>query len=561
MRAALKPKVEWVKQRCNAALRASAISLFLLPSAATPLWAQDLVAIILGNDHGIPERDAQSDADTRAVASGLFRAGFEVLNGYNPSPDDVPRGVFSPTTLVIFYSGPVIVSGNDLFLPSDGWTPPRPPRDLRQDPDSAELPPEPSSAWEPLAQDGDLMRSGQTAQIPGWALSKLVSDPFGMSADEVIILIETCHGSDQSIAAPELPQTGAGVFVAYAASSLDCAAALNAGVRLTDFVVRAAATVGQDFAQVLQSEPDIVTLGQPIAPLVFRPGDPGAPPSSSADAAAGGSTNTSAATVTVQGVDSSSLLTAVTQGIPSGATGTGISNGFGGGATQPAVLRDPGFPRPSIIVGLIRPESEPLSDLADDEGSATMEDDTAEPVVAVPVDEDDSDILGTATGGEDVPAVVFDPSNRAAREDLRDSNPDLFTIYLDQGSFDPQDGDFATALQTELRDMNCYRFGIDGDWGPRSRGAIRSYYTELNRAGVESAGEAATQEVFRVVLANGPVRCPDPVFQTRDTPRQPTPPRPSAPVVSSPVPDTSSSSSQQPTTNTQTINPRILIDR
>lgn len=528
-----------VGARWAAALRAGAVSLLLLASAGQPLVAQERLAIVLGNDHGIAARDAQSDADTRAVASALFRAGFDVLNGYNPSPDDVPRGGASLTSLVIFYSGPVMASGDDLFLPSDGWTPPV----AQSGADGSELSAAPPEASGTLTQDAD------PAPIPGWTLSGLVADPFGMAADEVIILIETCHGPDQSIAAPDLPQTDAGVFVAFAASTLDCAAALNAGVRLTDFVVRAAATTGEDVAQVLQAEPDILTLGQPMAPLVFLPGDPSRPPSAPAAGAA------RPATVTARTAETATLRAVATQAIPTAATGPGVSSGFGGGATQPAVLRGDGFPRPSIIVGLIRPDPEPLSDLPEDDGPADTEDQTPDDVVAVPLDEDGGDLVGTAQGGEDVPAVAFDPGDRAAREVLRANSPDLFALYLDQGSFDPPDGDFATALQIELRDMNCYRFGIDGDWGPGSRSAIRSYYAELNRAGVASAGEAATQEVFRVVLANGPVRCPDPVVQPRATPTPPTP------TVRTPAPVAPAPSTPEPVAPARPINPRDLIIR
>ncbi|WP_148043644.1 hypothetical protein [Paracoccus methylarcula] len=132
-------------------------------------------------------------------------------------------------------------------------------------------------------------------------------------------------------------------------------------------------------------------------------------------------------------------------------------------AAEPIATRRPGGPEPSIIVG----------DLA----------------VLVAAD---------ARGPLGLP--------HQAREALRQRDPAMFNRLLSRGAFDPDGAQVVAAIQTELARMNCYKGGIDGDWGAGSASALRRYFE------ARGAGQAAPSPeigLYRAMIRDEAVQCPD----------------------------------------------------
>ncbi len=147
------------------------------------------------------------------------------------------------------------------------------------------------------------------------------------------------------------------------------------------------------------------------------------------------------------------------------------------------------LPAPSIIVGLI--------------GGVTEAAFAPEPA---PADADGDPIN-----------IAYD--NLAARKALRDQNRELFVSLLDSGAFDPPEEALKVALQTELKAMNCYRMGIDGDWGRGSQRSVREYYEELGQDAPSVLD--ATIALFRDIVRNDTVQCPTPVVAPPQPPKKP----------------------------------------
>ncbi|MFL4472318.1 hypothetical protein ACERZ8_21430 [Tateyamaria armeniaca] len=146
-----------------------------------------------------------------------------------------------------------------------------------------------------------------------------------------------------------------------------------------------------------------------------------------------------------------------------------------------------GLPQPSIIIGLIAPGQEEEFGL-------------------------ESLLPGT------VDAMGFALDDLAAREALRESDPEMFRRLIEEGHLDPGSDELNRVLQIELSRMNCYRSGIDGAWGPGSRRSVGEYFEQL--ASVDWPDQAPTQELFRAIMLNGDVACPTPVAAA---PRRTTP--------------------------------------
>ncbi|MEM6371396.1 MAG: hypothetical protein AAF727_01260 [Pseudomonadota bacterium] len=157
------------------------------------------------------------------------------------------------------------------------------------------------------------------------------------------------------------------------------------------------------------------------------------------------------------------------------------------GATPAAARVAVGLPQPSIIIGLIAPGQE------DEFGLESL-------------------LPGT------VEELGFSLDDLAAREALRDSDPDLFARLVQEGHLDLASAELPRALQTELARMNCYRSRIDGDWGRGSRRSVGEYFDQL--ASVDWPDQAPTNDLLRAILLNGDVACPTPVAAA---PRTPTP--------------------------------------
>lgn len=148
------------------------------------------------------------------------------------------------------------------------------------------------------------------------------------------------------------------------------------------------------------------------------------------------------------------------------------------GATPVAARVSAGLPSPSIIVGVIAPGQEEVFGL---------------------------ETLLPAT----VEQVGFPLDDLTAREEMRESDPDMFRRLVEEGHLDPEPDTLNRALQIELARMNCYRSGIDGAWGPGSRRSVGEYYAQL--ASVDWPDAAPTNELLRSIIMNGDVACPTPV--------------------------------------------------
>lgn len=94
---------------------------------------------------------------------------------------------------------------------------------------------------------------------------------------------------------------------------------------------------------------------------------------------------------------------------------------------------------------------------------------------------------------------------REVRDRIRQIDSVFFAMMLDEGRFDPAEGQYAAAIQTELSQMNCYDGSVDGSWGNGSLAALRRYFSTLGQA---QAGTAPSPELYRQIATNDSVRCP-----------------------------------------------------
>jgi hypothetical protein len=156
----------------------------------------------------------------------------------------------------------------------------------------------------------------------------------------------------------------------------------------------------------------------------------------------------------------------------------------GAAAPAPAVFRatpgENGLPAPSILVGFVTEEGEPV----------------IEPEITAPAIVE-SPVAGSGLSYEDLDA----------RNEMRTADPDLFVSLVESGAFDPPDTELARAIQTELARMNCYRSTIDGLWGPGSRRSVAGYYEQV---GGTTPSQDPDIRIFRAIITSEDIRCPDP---------------------------------------------------
>jgi hypothetical protein len=445
------------------------------------------LAVVLSNDVGAEAADAQAVADSGAVAERLFFEDYEVVRRANPIPARLPQIGLAPEIMLIYYSGPVRQAGDDLFLPAEGWTPPAEPRE-------AAAPP--LSEGAPAATDGDAPPPAAFFEgVPGWFLSDLMADPFGVRARRLVVLLETCHAGAPAPALPRPVIGGSDRVLVMPAADADCAGQAASGTRLTDTLLAAAEGTGPGLDARLDDAGLFFRTPGAVLPQIFAPSRAGA-----AVPSGGATVQSVEPQVFAPAAGEAELIRVAAEGssppfeggqrdgggqsaggFRSGG-GLGDGGGFGFGGAQPAAGPLAGRPRPSIIVGLILQEPS----------------------------ESDGRIGETVPDGEDeaVAATPLDLSDREARLAFRAENQALFETLVRQGQLDPADGDFETAIQIELAASNCYRAGIDGIWGAGSRGAVTAYFEEL---GQPAPSVEATAEVLRAVLIGGPVACPTPV--------------------------------------------------
>lgn len=142
-----------------------------------------------------------------------------------------------------------------------------------------------------------------------------------------------------------------------------------------------------------------------------------------------------------------------------------------------------GLPLPSIIVGYPEEVVEATFDVVDD----------GEGLVA------GAEVA--AVGGSE---ITYD--NVALRRDFAENNRELYLSLVESGAFDPPQAQMAVALQTELKRMNCYTAGIDGDWGRGSRASVGRYYEQIDGT---APSQDPTLEIWRQMMLKDDVRCPD----------------------------------------------------
>ncbi|CTQ33352.1 hypothetical protein [Jannaschia rubra] len=115
---------------------------------------------------------------------------------------------------------------------------------------------------------------------------------------------------------------------------------------------------------------------------------------------------------------------------------------------------------------------------------------------------------GALAIGPDGEPIAWD--NLAAREAMRREDAEAFARLVEDGAFDPPDGLMARALQIELARMNCYRTGIDGQWGRGSAASVRRY---VEAGGSPPPDDAPTAALWRHLIAADDVACPTPAPQ------------------------------------------------
>jgi hypothetical protein len=117
-------------------------------------------------------------------------------------------------------------------------------------------------------------------------------------------------------------------------------------------------------------------------------------------------------------------------------------------------------------------------------------------------------VLGrTPTLLEAVAPPVTDWRDSAARAQQKLADPAAYATLVAAGGFDPPEAELAVALQTVLSEQECYRGGIDGQFGGGSRAALTRYF---ETAGLDGVGQDATIAVWRQVIAGPVVVCPAP---------------------------------------------------
>ena len=329
------------------------------------------------------------------------------------------------------------------------------------------------------------MLMGQGGGDPRGAIGPLLARLASSGTTELVLLVEDCSGGPGFPGRLQAPQVPTGLSLFFAASSgtaPDCPAA---PARLTD-------RLGQLRDGSLQDGLAGLWTGATSLPSLTLSAP--TPPSAAQVNVVEGDV-IQIAPVAVSAVSATEVI-----------AGTSVEPNL---ATEPAAatsappvesavfrpLRDEdilaipvaaGMPRPSIIVGLIRPpEPEP------------------EP---------------------EPPQIAWD--DLPAREALRTSDPAGFQALVEAGALDPPPEVLASALQTELQRSGCYTAAVDGDWGNGSRRAVDRF---AEAASVTPITREAEPGLYRQILLAGPVQCPVPVAE-------PAPARTATPRAADPAP-------------------------
>ncbi len=477
----------------------------LIVAYGMPAFAQDRVAIVVSSDAGAAPTESMRK-DAFALSESLFGMGFAVTRMENPDAATLTRtlqGIPKDATALLFFSGSARPDGPETMLVT-GPTP------------------------VPLSATLAALQSGGRA--------------------EALVFLDTCPAPD-AVLPPPAPAPG--VFLAMpAAPGTTCAAdapsmaqemlsrITTPGMALTEqfpaseavpgpgvwvqtglntpFTFRAATSstvlTAADYQMLDALSPEdrdkMLTLWSEAGIVVDVAG---ARPAQAAPPAGGVITAAPASPVIVQNAGVISPVQAVVSPIVAGSEVQGEALAVL--AAAPAAPRSTaarpvpgagGLPQPSIILG----EQETLASLA-------LPDEPEVP-----------------------PVQQLDYTDIDARNALKASDAAGYAELITAGAYDPPPEQLAFAVQTELARMNCYTRSIDGDWGNGSRRALQLYFDTLQ---VAATTQEPTVEVFRQLLTDDSVACPDvvapaPVAEAPRATTQRTPRTQAAPAQAAPAP-------------------------
>jgi len=468
----------------------------VLPAA--PVVAQERLAYVLVTT-GTPGGDLTTPrADGMAVSRGLIGAGVSTIRRENADPANFAFGAVAPLTL-LYFSGPTMAQGGETWL---------------------------------LAPGASETSGGRPE---GWPLLATIKALKARGALQVVAVVQGCHRPGPGFAAPPPPPVAAPptaaappapapvdpldeTLILYSADPAQgCTGPAPDGTRLTDRFLAALASGAPDLAAALAETPgegwaDMRLHHRVPSPMASAGGGAGSgapdpatllrtlPPEQAAELAAmwkkvgagpgnapppGGTlVLTPAAPIEAgQRADtappSQDAASAGARPVAAPASGSGLR--LVEVSSQMLLAARPtaaGLPRPSVIVGEIRPT--PAAFTPGAEASAT----------AAP---------------EAAPAASFYGMSASARAAMRAENAAAFVSLVDGGAFDPPPEQIAAAIQTELQRLSCYGAGIDGNWGSGSRSAVDRYYTARKDA---APSREPTLVLYRDILAAEDLTCP-----------------------------------------------------
>ncbi|MGL5010057.1 MAG: hypothetical protein ACRC6I_09250 [Paracoccaceae bacterium] len=439
----------------------------LITAYAIPAFAEDRVAIVVSSDAGsAPTESMRKDAF--ALSETLFGMGFAVTRMENPQAADLTAAlsrVPKDATALLFFSGVARPEGPETMLVTGA------------------------------------------APVP---LSGALTALQGTGRTNSLVFLDTCRAGAEVLPPPAAP---AGVFLALpVAPGATCVE--GAPTMAQEMLARITApgvAVTEQFAGDATGPWVQSTL---TAPFVFR--------------AASSETVLTAAdyrmleSLSAEDRDKMIALWAEA-GIAVDVAGARPVAAAPGGAAgtvsaSPVIVMDAGIISPvqavasPIVAGAVV-EGEALAVLA--AAPATPRSTGARPVPGAGGLPQPSIILGEtetlaslAVPEEAVAPVTqqLDYTDMDARNAAKEADAAAYVELIAAGAYDPPPEQLAFAVQTELARMNCYTRAIDGDWGNGSRRALQLYFDTLK---VAATTQEPTVEVFRQLLTEDAVACPD----------------------------------------------------
>ncbi len=443
----------------------------LIVAYGLPAFAQDRVAIVVSSDAGAAPTESMRK-DAFALSESLFGMGFAVTRMENPEAAALTQALTKlpkDATALLFFSGAARPEGTETMLVTGAA---------------------PLSLTATLAA---LQSGGRAQTLVFLDTCRTGAQPLPPPAPAagVFLALPTAPGAACPADAPSMAQemltriTAPGMALSEQFPASEAVAASGVWVQtgLTQpFTFRAATSttvlMASDYQMLDRLSPadreKMLTLWSEAGIVVdvagTRPAQ--AAPGSGAVAVA------PASPVIVQNAGIISPVQTVVSPVVAGAEvqGEALAILAAAPATRTTTARPVpgagGLPQPSIILG----QEETLASLA---------------VPDVP----------------ETPAVQqLDYTDFDARTALKASDATGYADLIQTGAYDPPPDQLAFAVQAELARMNCYTRTIDGDWGNGSRRALQLYFDTLK---VAATTQEPTVEVFRQLLTDDAVACPD----------------------------------------------------